>query len=49
MKLIMRAKVTQARVYSVAYHPDPTMDLIFFGGECILILRDLSFHYWDWG
>jgi len=34
MKIVARAKVTQDRVYSAAYHPDPTMDLIFFGGEC---------------
>ena len=42
MKVVARAKVTQARVYSAAYHPDPTTDLIFFGGECILILRNLA-------
>jgi hypothetical protein len=34
MKVVARAKVTQDRVYSAAYHPDPTMDLIFFGGRC---------------
>ena len=34
MKIVARAKVTQDRVYSAAYHPDPTTDLIFFGGEC---------------
>ena len=28
-----RAKVTQDRVYSAAYHPDRSKDLIFFGGE----------------
>jgi WD repeat-containing protein 76 len=33
MKIVARAKVTQDRVYSAAYHPDPTTDLIFFGGE----------------
>jgi hypothetical protein len=33
MKVISRAKVTQDRVYSAAYHPEPTKDLIFFGGE----------------
>jgi len=32
MKVVVRAKVTQNRVYCAAYHPDPTMDLIFFGG-----------------
>jgi len=36
MKIVARAKVTQDRVYSAAYHPDPTRDLIFFGGECTL-------------
>ena len=36
MKIVARAKVTQDRVYSAAYHPDPTTDLIFFGGECTL-------------
>lgn len=33
MKAISRAKVTQDRVYSAAYHPEPTKDLIFFGGK----------------
>jgi len=33
MRIVARAKVTQDRVYSAAYHPDPTTDLIFFGGE----------------
>jgi hypothetical protein len=37
MKIVARAKVTQDRVYSAAYHPDPTTDLIFFGGECIVL------------
>ena len=32
MKVVSRAKVTQNRVYSAAYHPDTTKDLIFFGG-----------------
>ncbi|KAH9842704.1 WD40 repeat-like protein [Rhodofomes roseus] len=31
LKVVSRAKVTQERVYSAAYHPDPTKDLIFFG------------------
>ena len=35
LKVVARAKVTQDRVYSAAYHPDPTMDLIFFGGACV--------------
>ncbi|PSR94077.1 hypothetical protein PHLCEN_2v4505 [Hermanssonia centrifuga] len=33
MKVIARAKVTQDRVYSAAYHPDRTKDLIFFGDK----------------
>ena len=28
-----RAKVTKSRIYSAAYHPEVTKDLIFFGGE----------------
>jgi len=43
MKVVARAKVTQDRVYSAAYHPDPTMDLIFFGGECVRAQIFLSF------
>jgi len=34
LKVVARAKVMQDRVYSAAYHPDPTKDLIFFGGAC---------------
>lgn len=30
-----RAKVTKERIYSAAYHPEVTKDLIFFGGKCI--------------
>ncbi|KAI9507377.1 WD40 repeat-like protein [Russula earlei] len=33
MKIVARAKVTQDRVYTAAYHPDPTTDLIFFGDK----------------
>ncbi|KAF8636726.1 hypothetical protein AX17_003529 [Amanita inopinata Kibby_2008] len=33
MKIISRAKVTQNRVYSCAYHPDIRKDLIFFGDK----------------
>lgn len=33
MKVVSIAKVTQDRVYSAAYHPEPTKDLIFFGGK----------------
>lgn len=32
MKVVARAKVTQDRIYSSAYHPDTSKDLIFFGG-----------------
>lgn len=28
-----RARVSQQRIYSAAYHPEVTKDLIFFGGE----------------
>jgi len=35
LKIVSRAKVTQDRVYSAAYHPEPTKDLIFFGGGFI--------------
>ncbi|KAH9901093.1 WD40 repeat-like protein [Cubamyces lactineus] len=33
LKVVSRAKVTQDRVYSAAYHPEPTKDLIFFGDK----------------
>ncbi|KAH9005298.1 WD40 repeat-like protein [Lactarius hatsudake] len=33
LKIVARAKVTQDRVYSAAYHPEPTKDLIFFGDK----------------
>ena len=32
MKVISQAKVNQNRIYSCAYHPDISKDLIFFGG-----------------
>ena len=32
LKVVARAKVTQDRVYSAAYHPEVLKDLIFFGG-----------------
>ena len=31
MVIRSRAKVTQDRVYSMAYHPEPTKDLVFVG------------------
>ncbi|KAJ8078833.1 hypothetical protein PM082_013116 [Marasmius tenuissimus] len=33
MKVVSRAKVTQDRIYSAAFHPEPTKDLIFFGDK----------------
>lgn len=33
LEVVARAKVTQDRIYSAAYHPEPTKDLIFFGGK----------------
>ncbi|KAI0797707.1 WD40-repeat-containing domain protein [Abortiporus biennis] len=33
MKVVARAKVTEDRVYSAAYHPEVTKDLIFFGDK----------------
>ena len=32
LKIVSRAKVNQNRIYSAAYHPEITKDLIFFGG-----------------
>jgi len=48
MKIVARAKVTQDRMYSAAYHPDPTTDLIFFGGECTLRDRTFRSGIWQW-
>ncbi|KIM87143.1 hypothetical protein PILCRDRAFT_815601 [Piloderma croceum F 1598] len=33
LKVVARAKVTQNRIYSAAYHPEITKDLIFFGDK----------------
>lgn len=33
MKIVSRAKVLKERIYSAAYHPEMTKDLVFFGGE----------------
>ncbi|TFK42537.1 WD40-repeat-containing domain protein [Crucibulum laeve] len=33
MKVVSRAKVTQERIYSAAYHPEITKDLVFFGDK----------------
>jgi len=32
LKVVARAKVTENRIYCAAYHPEPTKDLLFFGG-----------------
>jgi hypothetical protein len=48
MKVVARAKVTLDRVYSAAYHPDPTTDLIFFGGECTVHSGSRPLVYRDW-
>ena len=36
LKVASRAKVTENRVYSAAYHPEMTKDIVFFGGECVI-------------
>lgn len=36
LKVVARAKVTQDRIYSVAYHPERSKDLVFFGGMSML-------------
>lgn len=33
LKVVSRAKVTKDRIYSAAYHPEPTKDLVFFGDK----------------
>ncbi|KAF8651464.1 hypothetical protein AX16_004763 [Volvariella volvacea WC 439] len=33
LKVVSRAKVTQHRIYTAAYHPEVTKDLIFFGDK----------------
>ena len=38
LKVVARAKVTQDRIYSIAYHPEITKDLVFFGGESHFVL-----------
>jgi hypothetical protein len=32
LKVVAQAKVTAVRIYSAAYHPEVSKDLIFFGG-----------------
>lgn len=39
LKIIARAKVNQNRIYSAAYHPEVTKDLIFFGGMLVTFAR----------
>jgi WD repeat-containing protein 76 len=41
LKIVSRAKVTQNRIYSAAYHPEMSKDLIFFGGTLFLQLLSL--------
>jgi len=43
LKVVSRAKVTQNRIYSAAYHPEITKDLIFFGGEIMPCERSYLF------
>jgi hypothetical protein len=38
LMVVSRAKVTQDRIYSSAYHGDKTKDLIFFGGRFLIIV-----------
>ncbi|GJE95189.1 WD40 repeat domain-containing protein [Phanerochaete sordida] len=33
MKIVSRAKITKERIYSAAYHPEKTKDLVFFGDK----------------
>jgi hypothetical protein len=35
LKVVARAKVVTERIYSAAYHPETTKDLILFGGQDI--------------
>ena len=44
LKVISRAKVTMNRIYSAAYHPEVSKDLIFFGGSLnfITVLHRLA-------
>lgn len=46
LKVVARAKVNQNRIYSAAYHPELSKDLIFFGGTLLIALEMsyLSFH-----
>lgn len=43
LKVVARAKVNQNRIYSAAYHPEVSKDLIFFGGKLVIIVK-LYFH-----
>ena len=40
-----RAKVTKSRIYSAAYHPEVTKDLIFFGGALFYAFQVLCGFY----
>jgi WD repeat-containing protein 76 len=35
LKIVSMTKVAKERIYSAAYHPEPTKDLVFFGGLCL--------------
>lgn len=42
LKVVARAKVNQNRIYSAAYHPEISKDLVFFGGELQTLLWFIS-------
>ena len=46
VKIVSRAKITTDRVYSAAYHPVTSKDLLFFGGKrySLLIMPCNSFY-----
>jgi len=44
MKVVAQAKVNQNRIYSCAYHPDVSKDLIFFGGVFKSLLKRKMFY-----
>lgn len=44
LRVVSRAKVTRDRVYSAAYHPEVTKDLILFGGEPLGFFQNARAH-----
>jgi hypothetical protein len=43
LRVVARAKVNQNRIYSAAYHPEVSKDLVFFGGMVVaLVEKQLS-------